>query len=261
MIPKLELQLRKIEIDLADSLNKLPKPASEYTVKHLIRERVLQVHNLGSTYAAKHFGLKHFNTANDFLEIGKIADDVYRVFTYAKNQEAALIALTSITLAKAVKSKAKQISEAIKNNDIDKILEVDSNNLAYIMTAAAPTKIPGLKQIELKLPIGTALQPYSPSHVKQIELQLGFPLPTPISPPSEIMPIEQPPVAPEDQQPTTTTITDLFIWRTEQDALVCPICQPLEGQTWELDDPDIPTPIEDTHPNCRCRIELTTEET
>ena len=49
---KIETQIRQIETDLSNSLSKLPQPASEYTVKHLIRDRVMQVHNLGAEYAA-----------------------------------------------------------------------------------------------------------------------------------------------------------------------------------------------------------------
>lgn len=202
---RIETQIRKIETDLSNSLNLLPKPASEYTVKHLIRDRVLQVHRLGAEYACRHFGLKHFNTAHDFAEIGKISDDVYRVFTYARNQEAALIALTSITLAKAVKAKAKQISQAIRSNDLDNMLEVDTNNLAVVMTA-------------------------------------------------------QTDITDTSTTDTTTTTIDLFIWKTEEDDLVCPECDALADQTWEIDDPTIPTPVSDTHPNCRCRLELITED-
>lgn len=206
---RIETQIRKIETELSTSLNLLHKPASEYTVKHLIRDRVLQVHRLGAEYACKHFGLNHFNTAHDFAEIGKISDDVYRVFTYAKNQESALIALTSITLAKAVKSKARQISQAIRSNDLDNILEVDMNNLAVVMTAQT--------------------------------IDTGDPFVT----------------TEPDQLPTITT---LLQWETEGDALVCDICEPLDGQTWEVDAPDIPEPITDSHINCRCRLILVDQE-
>lgn len=203
----IETRIRQIELDLSTSLDKLPKPASEYTVKHLIRDKVLQVHKLGSQYACNHFNVKHFNTAQDFAEIGKIADDVYRVFTYAKNQEAALIALTSITLAHATRSKARQISQAVKDNNIENMLEVDSNNLAVVMTAVT-----------------------------------GDPFVT----------------TEPDQLPTIITVLQ---WETEGDALVCPdICEPLDGQTWEVDDPNIPTPVIDTHPNCRCRLTLVDQE-
>lgn len=262
MNKRIESQIRQIETDLSNSLSNLPQPASEYTVKHLIRDKVMEVHRIGAEYACSHYGLRHFNTAHDFSQIGTIADDIYRVFTYAKNKESALIALTSITLAKAVKMKAKQISQAIANNDIDNILEVDSNNLAVVMTALArPTKSPGIKQIELKLPPGAALQPYSPSNVKAIELSLGLPLPTPESPPSETIPPDLSLDTTTDIPTDTTTTVDLFIWKTEQDALVCDEwCKPLEDQTWEIDDPDIPTPIIDTHNNCRCRIEIISED-
>jgi len=42
---------------------------------------------------------------------------------------------------------------------------------------------------------------------------------------------------------------------TRHDADVDPkICDPLDGMEWEVDDPDIVIPIEDTHPHCRCRL-------
>lgn len=46
-------------------------------------------------------------------------------------------------------------------------------------------------------------------------------------------------------------------WKTAMDDRVCPICDALEGQQYEVDDPSIPVPgTDDTHPNCRCRLML-----
>lgn len=46
-------------------------------------------------------------------------------------------------------------------------------------------------------------------------------------------------------------------WYTAEDDRVCSeICMPLDGKQWELDDPAIPTPPDETHPNCRCRLGL-----
>src|SRR6266496_1659643 len=150
---KLERQLRQIETDLSNSINQLVKPAAtEYTIKHMIRDKVLQVYRLGSQYACDWFGVKHFNTASDFADIGKMSDDVYRTWVYAKRPEAALIAMTSITLAKAIRSKARQINSTLRNGG--NILEVDTNNLAVVMTAAAHTILPHMKQIEQFLPLG-----------------------------------------------------------------------------------------------------------
>jgi hypothetical protein len=217
MKPKLERQLRQIETDLSNSINQLVKPASEYTIKHMIRDKVLQVHKIGSQYACDFFGVKHFYKAEDFADIGKMSDDVYRTWVHSKRPDSALIAMTSITLAKAVRSKARQINSALRSGaEGANILEVDTNNLAVVMTAAAPR----MKQIEQRLPSG----------------------------------IEDLP-APDENVPVI-----IMIWRTEQDSLVCPICAPLEGQTWELDDPEMLTPVIDTHPNCRCRLELSTED-
>lgn len=45
------------------------------------------------------------------------------------------------------------------------------------------------------------------------------------------------------------------IWVSERDAKVCPICQALDGQDWDEDDPSVPIPGPDSsHYNCRCRI-------
>ena len=33
------------------------------------------------------------------------------------------------------------------------------------------------------------------------------------------------------------------------------ICEPLDGTTWFVDSPDLITPPQDTHPNCRCTLE------
>ena len=218
MKQKIERQLRQIETDLSNSINQLHKPASEYTIKHLIRDKVLQVHKLGSQYACDFFGVKHFNTADDFAEMGKISDDVYRTWVYAKRPDAALIAMTSITLAKAIRSKARQIYSAlIEGGDILLEVKTGSNPAVHVMTAR-------MKQIEQFLPSG-------------IEDVTAQPLIDPVVPAVVMM-----------------------VWKTEEDGLVCPICEPLEGQTWELDDPSMLTPVEDTHPNCRCRLELQTHE-
>lgn len=49
-------------------------------------------------------------------------------------------------------------------------------------------------------------------------------------------------------------------WYTQLDERVCPICRPLHGEEWDVDDPDIPTPgfnyNNGTHFNCRCYLKL-----
>lgn len=53
---------------------------------------------------------------------------------------------------------------------------------------------------------------------------------------------------------------DVMQWQTMEDGLVCPICQELDGQRWSVDDPDMPTPGDDTHDNCRCVLNLVQPE-
>ena len=45
-------------------------------------------------------------------------------------------------------------------------------------------------------------------------------------------------------------------WITANDDKICPVCLTLEGSYWEVNDPDVPTPDSDTHPNCRCMLRL-----
>lgn len=47
-----------------------------------------------------------------------------------------------------------------------------------------------------------------------------------------------------------------LVWVTAEDPCT-EICQPLEGEVYSMNDIDIiPQPIDDTHPNCRCRLLL-----
>lgn len=189
---KIELQLRQIETDLSKTLMEITKPAPHYAIKRMIRDKVQQVYNIGCGYACNHFSLKPFTIAEDFVDIERITSDVYRGWQYGRNLQSALVALTSVTLAKATKSKARQIVSGTESEGIP---------LMWTMTAQLDDEVP---------------------------------------PPDE-----------GDQ------ITAMMTWETEGDALVCPICDELDGQQWEVDDPDIPTPVLDTHPNCRCRLVLT----
>lgn len=49
----------------------------------------------------------------------------------------------------------------------------------------------------------------------------------------------------------------VLVWTTARDDRVClQYCAPLEGMAWDVGDPDIPSPDQDTHPNCRCVLQL-----
>lgn len=55
----------------------------------------------------------------------------------------------------------------------------------------------------------------------------------------------------------TISVSRLVIWATREDDSVCPICEELNGEIYGVDTQtgiiDGPLPVEDTHPNCRCR--------
>jgi SPP1 gp7 family putative phage head morphogenesis protein len=47
-------------------------------------------------------------------------------------------------------------------------------------------------------------------------------------------------------------------WVTAHDERVCPICEPLDGMIFDINDPSLKTPPDDTHENCRCELEPVT---
>lgn len=59
--------------------------------------------------------------------------------------------------------------------------------------------------------------------------------------------------------PATITEKRILTFKTQPTA--CPICRQYEGTEWYEDDPFIIQPIDDTHPNCQCRLLLSTETT
>lgn len=68
---------------------------------------------------------------------------------------------------------------------------------------------------------------------------------------------------PEFNPPFSTqlrqAVRPLFIWVSERDGRVCPICLNLDGRTFDGNDPDLPTPGPEekggaSHWGCRCRL-------
>jgi hypothetical protein len=53
-----------------------------------------------------------------------------------------------------------------------------------------------------------------------------------------------------------TTGEPRLVWRTAEDEATCEICAPLNGSVYAIDDPAVTMPVEDTHPRCRCELEL-----
>ena len=44
-------------------------------------------------------------------------------------------------------------------------------------------------------------------------------------------------------------------WIAEHDDRTCPICEGLDGMIWDINDPSMKTPPDDSHDNCRCELE------
>lgn len=169
---------------------------------------MLEIQRIGSGYAADFFGVENFYAAEDFAEIGRLTDDVFRTYWYGGSIKSAAITLTSVMLARSTISKARQIHSRL---------------------------------VEVKL--GAIMR------MKSLQKYVAVPDPD-----------EEPMI--EDLQPVSLKSGLWFVWRTMGDALVCNICDALDGMDWDFEDPaaDPLTPVIDTHPNCRCRLDLERRE-
>lgn len=45
-----------------------------------------------------------------------------------------------------------------------------------------------------------------------------------------------------------------YIWLSARDSKVCPICEVLDGKSFEVNNESAPLPVSGSHPNCRCVI-------
>ena len=43
-------------------------------------------------------------------------------------------------------------------------------------------------------------------------------------------------------------------WIATNDSRTCPICRPLDGESWPIDSSSLMRPVSDTHPQCRCDL-------
>lgn len=220
--PRIEREIKRIERNLIESLSKASRrgerPADAN--RHIIREKVLEVQRLGAEYACNFFNLKHFYAAEDFAEVGRVTDDVYRTYEYGGSIESAVITLTSVMLAKATVGKARQIYQKYKYILLDEF-RIQNAAIMRMKSIQKFVEVPEIEGMDGDQP-------------------------------------QQPAVMIEDLTPSGPVVGLFFVWRTMGDDKVCDICEPLDGAEWDFEDTtDEPlTPITDTHPRCRCRIDL-----
>ena len=197
---RIESRIRRIEQTLKQSLG---QPIAEQPAKKLIRDKALEVYRIGAEQACNFFDVENFWSAEDFADIGRITDDTYRIYAYGKQLDSALITLTSVTLAKALVRKARQIVSLYPPH----------------------------------LHLGAAMR------MKSVTENLDIP-------PEDATPLI------EDYSRTGPLPGLYFVWRTMGDDRVCEICDALDGQEWDFETDEPLTPVADTHPRCRCRIDL-----
>lgn len=48
---------------------------------------------------------------------------------------------------------------------------------------------------------------------------------------------------------------EVLTWTSQNDERTCDLCSSLDGMQWSSDDPDLLMPPDDSHSNCRCRLD------
>lgn len=238
------------------SLRSLIIPRLHDSVAQTMRGHIEQSYNLGAQYITNKVGLQgaSFLTHSDIDNIKGLTQEYTDKFfarvqlslnntlnkTFAKREPDSPINPNFITTSIAISASSKAIAEGTRMK-AKSILLTNQNAQQAILSAATkkgkqkkkkkpvPAVVPLIDTIEdedlFPITIGTGLG---------LGLAGGISLAS--------LAAEQ-------------LFQQEWIWICAEDP--CPICQDLEGEVYTMDDIDLaPTPIDDTHNNCRCRLLL-----
>jgi hypothetical protein len=264
-------QNQEIETNLVDQLNGylniirgvLDKSHTKWTdfkavlqpkfysiVQQSIREAATLSYQLGAAYTADKVGLPSFLTTTDIANIKALTNEFTNRF-FGRIQLAIDSTLdrqflrepadsninpnyiaTSIAIAVCTKSLAR--------GSLLKARSIVTQGKAGIMQAAAPTKKKKKKAVDeatqtIQDEIDAAQEAEDIDALQDIMVNLGA---------SALI-----------GAGVSALLNMRWVWLTQPGACL-QYCIPLEGQTFDILDNNIPMPISDTHPNCRCRLLL-----
>lgn len=229
------------------------EPRFRPIVEQTIREAATLSYQLGSAYVADKAGLPFFLTTTDIQNIKQLTTEFTnkffgRIQLSIDNTNYAQYSITETALPESnlnpnyiatsvaigVTSKSLALGSTLKAKSI-----VSNGRIGGILQAAAPKKRRKKTAAEIALEevqaeIDAAIEE-GDTDLLGIITNLGG---------SALIGIG-----------ISELLRQEFVWvaqpgRCEQ------YCAPLEGQTFDVLDPNIPVPIQDTHPSCRCRLLL-----
>lgn len=208
----------------------------EPIIKETYRNHIENIYRFGSEYVISSINKQHFATVKDVANIDRITEEAIKSFKRIVERD--LTRNRDISFSEIQEDLYKQIKLQIQGN-FDMSFKMKTNK--------TPEKLSPEKQIKNHidtvsfLSLNTAIV----EKVRQVKEQVNPPIYFKGQPEDAVL-----------QRFARQQILPAIVWVTKKDEMVCPICRPMNGLIFRLDDFNIPIPPINSHSNCRCRIFL-----
>lgn len=250
--PKIKKLFRQIVKEYEGRLHFLYEAEKRYgaEVNTIIKSMVTKSYLLGMEYVSRATGNPEYISlsSNDITQIMLQSDEAYRMFWRLVTKYLQVLQNRSITKIGQVISRRKPTTDNNNNKNVtltdeifttsdwedDRLLDIDTNTELIINGIVATTLAYGTFE---------KFKEYKQIEQEQILIDEEFT--------EETYLVEE---EGEEEGGEFDFEGDKYVWATEMDDRVCDICSDLEGEEWDIDDPSIVIPRQDTHPHCRCRL-------
>lgn len=271
-LPKFERIFRSIVKEYGDHFHLLHEAEKRYGVeiKTLIKSMVTKIYLLGLDYVARATNSKHlmFLSTNDINQIIIQSNESYRAFwrlvtkylQVLKNRNVTKTTKISIKTAQSIFNEIMDIDSVMLTDEMMTVSDWEDTRLLDTKTNAALI-INGIATTILAI---ATMEKYKELKAEKEEMMMIEEQGKTLFQEEYTGELMQEEIYPfgldEEQAPHPPATGDKVVWATEKDEKVCDICSVLEGTEWDIDDPSIMIPRQDSHPHCRCRLLLVIDD-
>ena len=229
-------------------------------VRESARSTIGSFYDLGAIYSAVVAGKMHFSTETDIINIKKLTDDfvakffqlTFKYLWRERERNFSRFANEILSLTNQATSDLTRKPLLLKNNIKNLVTTTATRSINDGITSKTQqlinykdtwiTRKAALKDFEFEL-----LKSNQSTLAKNIQHQIDL-----ANEKNRRETIDQ---LIENEFTQPQALSSLVVWVTAQDDKVCfQYCRPLEGETFDINDPNTPIPPDDVHPNCRCRL-------
>lgn len=214
----------------------------EPVIKETFRNHIEKIYRIGSEYVTSSLHKQPFYTVKDISNIVSITDK--SIESFKKIIEKNLLRNRDISYSDIQQELYDQINLEIQGN-----FGITKNNPIQILQSniTKPKPLSPKKQIKNHIETTSflSMNVATMEKAKQVIDQINIPLFFKGQPEDAVL-----------QRFARQQILPAIVWVTKRDEMVCPICRPMNGLIFRMDDLNIPIPPIFSHSNCRCRIFL-----